>query len=174
MTRLLTGLVLLLLTLGTCMVGAAEDATKVKIGVYDSRGVAIAYGRSTEFIQSVVEKWKADHAKAVADKDEKRAKELEQEQQWAEARLHLRGISTVGMSDILAKVSDALPGIAKEAGVTLIVSKWAMDYCDPSVETVDVTLPLARLFHPDEETLKTLEELGSQPPVPFDEMPLSE
>jgi hypothetical protein len=37
---------------------------------------------------------------------------------------------------------------------------------------VDVTLPIARLFKPDEQTLKILGELKDQKPIPFDEIPL--
>ena len=47
-----------------------------------------------------------------------------------------------------------------------------MPYQDASVEVVDVTLPIARLFKPDEQTLKILGELKDQKPVPFDEISL--
>ena len=72
----------------------------------------------------------------------------------------------------MAKVVDALPGIAREAGVVVIVSRWEMPYNDPSVEIVDVTLPIAGLFKPDEQTLKILAELKDQKPIPFDEISL--
>ncbi len=54
----------------------------------------------------------------------------------------------------------------------LIVAKWDMPYADSSVATVDVTLPIAKLFKPDEQTLKIIEQMKDQPPVPFDELPL--
>ena len=171
MKRGLAGLILLVLMLGAGLAAAAAATAKVKIGVYDSRGVAVAYARSAEFQQSMAQLM-ADHAKAKGAKDEKRLRELEQQGQWTQVRLHQRGFSTAGAADLLAKFRDALPGIAREAGVTLIVSKWEMPFSDPSVETIDLTEPLARLFQPDAATLKLLEDLKNSPPVPFDELSL--
>jgi hypothetical protein len=120
-----------------------------------------------------MEQLRADHAKAKEEKDEKRMQELEQQSQWTEVRLHQRGFSTAGAADLLAKFREALPGIAREAGATLIVSKWEMPFNEPSVETVDVTEALVKLFQPDAATLEILDELKSSPPVPFDEISLN-
>lgn len=168
---------------GVCLVAAAlaalvapataDKATKaaVKIGVYDSRGVAIAYARSPEFRERMG-KLRADYEQAKAKGDSAQVKKLGQEGPWTQVRLHQRGFSTAGAGDLLAKVAGGLPGIAREAGVVLIVSKWEMPYQDASVEIVDVTLPIARLFTPDEQTLKIIGEMKDQKPVPFDEIPL--
>ena len=168
------GLGLVAATLAVCVGPAtAEKAAKprMKIGVYDSRGVAIAYARSPEFGESVA-RLRADYEQAKAKGDSAQMKKLGQEGPWMQVRLHQRGFSTAGVGDLLAKVADALPGVAREAGVVLIVSKWEMPYRDASVEVVDVTLPIAKLFKADEQTLKILEELKDQKPVPFDEVPL--
>jgi hypothetical protein len=148
---------------------AAKPA--VRIGVYDSRGVVMAYARSPEFTQSM-RKLRADYERAKAEGDSALVKKLGQEGPWMQVRLHQRGFSTAGAGDLLAKVADQLPGVAREAGVVLIVSKWEMPYQDPSVEVVDVTVPLAKLFKADEATLKLLDQLAKQAPVPFDELPL--
>jgi hypothetical protein len=152
------------------MAGRAAKSP-MKIGVYDSRGVAIAYARSAEFQQRMA-KLRSDHDEAKARDDDKRMKELEQQGAWGQVRLHQQGFSTAGVTSIMAKVVDALPGVAREAGVVLIVSKLEMPYQDASVEVVDVTLPIARLFKPDEQTLKILGELKDQKPIPFDEISL--
>ena len=168
------GLVLVAATLTVCVGPAtAEKATKpsMKIGVYDSRGIAIAYARSAEFGESMA-RLRADYEQAKAKGDSAQVKQLGQEGLWMQVRLHQRGFSTAGVGDLLVKVAGALPGVAREAGVVLIVSKWEMPYQDASVEVVDVTLPIARLFKPDEQTLKILGELKDQKPVPFDEVPL--
>ena len=148
---------------------AAQPA--LKIGVYDSRGIAIAYARSPEFRESMA-KLRNDYEQAKAKGDSAEVKKLGQQGPWTQVRLHQRGFSPAGVGDLLAKVSDALPGIAREAGVVLIVSKWEMPYADSSVTIVDLTVPLARLFKADEQTLKILGELVSQKPIPFDEVPL--
>ena len=170
------GLGLVAATLTVCVGPAtamAEKAAKspMKIGVYDSRGVAVAYARSPEFGESMA-RLRADYEQAKAKGDSAQVKKLGQEGLWMQVRLHQRGFSTAGVGDLLVKVAGALPGVAREAGVVLIVSKWEMPYQDASVEVVDVTLPIARLFKPDEQTLKILGELKDQKPVPFDEVPL--
>ncbi len=152
---------------------AADQPAKpsVRIGVYDSRGVAIAYARSAEFRRSM-EKVRSDYEEAKSKKDERRMKELEKEASWMQVRLHQQGFSTAGVSSIMTKVADALAGVAREAGVVLIVSMWEMPYKDASIEVVDLTLPIARLFKPDEQTLKIIGELKNQQPIPFDELAL--
>lgn len=145
----------------------------VRIGVYDSRGVALAYARSPRAgIREAMRQMRADYEQAKARGDSAEVKRLGQEGPWMQVRLHQRGFSTAGAGDLLAKVADRLPGVAREAGVVLIVSKWEMPFHDASVEVVDVTVPLAKLFQADEETLGILAELASQKPIPFDELPL--
>jgi hypothetical protein len=69
------------------------------------------------------------------------------------------------VDDILAKIPDALPAVAQQADVGLIVSKWRLDYCRPDVEQVDVTELLAAKFNPSPKTLKTIEELRKHAPA---------
>jgi len=142
-----------------------------RIGVFDSRAVALAWARSDEG-EEVVRQLRAEYEKAKAANDEKRVKELEQEGQWHQVRLHQMGFSTGPVADILAKVKDKLPGIARQERVTAIVSKWELPYAEQGVELVDVTLPLVKLFNPSEQVLKWIEEMKNQPPVPFDKLPL--
>ncbi len=80
--------------------------------------------------------------------------------------------STGPVSGILAKVGDRLPAIAAQAGVALIVSKWEVQFQNPPVETVDVTLPVVKLFNPSEKVLKWIEEMRAQDPIPFEKLPL--
>jgi hypothetical protein len=142
-----------------------------RIGVFDSRAVALAWARSDEGTQ-VFNQIRAEYEKAKAANDEKRMKELEQEGQWQQVRLHQQGFSTGPVDEILAKVKDKLPEIARQERVTAIVSKWELAYSEQGVELVDVTLPLVKLFHPGEQVLKWVEEMKNQPPVPFGKLPL--
>jgi hypothetical protein len=153
---------------------AAEQAkpkAAVKIGTYDSRCVALAYGRSEEQLKAIGT-MNQEYQKAKADKNEAKIKELEQEGPWQQVRLHQQVFSTAGVTSITAKIKDQLPAIAKEAGVAAIVSKWEMPYQDSSVETVDVTLAIAKLFKPTDQTLKIIEQMKTQEPVPFEKLPL--
>ena len=141
-----------------------------RIGVFDSRAVALAWGRSDEGMRVV--KQMAEYDKAKAANNEKRMKELDQEGQWRQVRMHQLVFSTGPVADILAKVKDKLAEIARQERVTAIVSKWELPYSEPGTELVDVTLPLVKLFNPSEQVLKYVEEMKNQTPVPFDKLPL--
>jgi len=150
----------------------AQDARSVlRVGVFDSRAVALAYGNSDEFLQSV-RQMRTELENAKANKDEKRVKELEQEGPCSQIRLHQQVFSTAPISSILTKVKDKIPGIAAQAGVRMVVSKWEVQFSDPAVENVDVTLPLVMLFNPNEKVLKWVEQMKNQAPIAFEELPL--
>jgi hypothetical protein len=152
---------------------AAETprAGALRIGVYDSRAVAIACAR-TPATAAKFQKLREDFMKAKAANDTTQMQQLEKEGQWAQVRLHQRGFSTVGVGSMLATVADQLPALAREAGVSMLVSKWELPYVAKDVQTVDVTLPLVKLFHPDEQTLKMIPEITKATPIPFDELGL--
>ena len=139
---------------------------KVRIGTFDSRAVAIAYARSAMFAP-IMKEWKDKYEKAKAEKNEAVIKECEA---WGPNyhRLQmLQAFSIASVADILEKVKDQLPKAAQEAGVDILVSKWELAYQNPSIEVVDVTSHLVKIFNPDNQTLKILEELSKQPPFPL-------
>lgn len=72
--------------------------------------------------------------------------------------MHQQAFSITSVASILEKVKAELPKIAEEAGVDIIMSKWEVAYKNPSIEIVDVTSHLVKLFNPDERTLKTVED----------------
>ena len=150
---------------------AAQDAKTLRVGVFDSRAVALAYARSAEFMRGM-QNLGAEFEKAKAEKNDQRVKELEQEGQWTQVRLHQQAFSDGPVSSILAAVKDRLPAIAAQAGVSIIVSKWAMPFQAAAVETVDVTLPIVKLFNPTPETLTIIDQMKSKAPIPFEKLGL--
>ena len=171
MKHILTVSIIALLTCVALSAVAADAPAKVKLGVYDSRAIAIAWARTPAFAESM-KQLRADFMSAKEAKDEKRAQELEQQGQWMQVRLHQRGFSTAGAADLLGELKSSLPAIAKEAGVIAIVSKWELPFSDPAVELVDVTSQVVGLFHPGEDMQQIIRELKNQPPVPFSELSL--
>ncbi len=149
----------------------AQDAKPLRIGVFDSRAVALAYGNSDEF-QRIIQGLRADYETAKAANNDSRAKELETEGQWSQVRLHQQTFSTGPVAGILARVKDKLPAIAAQAGVSLIVSKWEVQFSNPAVETVDVTLPMVKLFNPSDRVLAWVAQMKTQDPIPFEKLPL--
>jgi len=150
---------------------AAPAATKVRLGTYDSRSVALVWGRQPGFragMRELLEEYKA----ADAAGDTSRMRRLDQEGLWRQVRLHQRVFSTAGAADLLAPVRDKLPAIAQEAGVVAIVSKWELPYSDPAVELVDVTAKVVALFAPGVMGAKMAEDIMNEPPKPLDEIRL--
>jgi len=150
---------------------AARGKKPLRIGVFDSRAVALAYGNSDEF-QRTVQGVRGDYNNAKAANNDARAKELANEGQWLQVRLHQQVFSTGPVAGILAKVADQLPAVAAQAGVALIVSKWEVPFRGPGVELVDVTLPIVRLFSPSSKVMQWIEEMKTRDPVPFEKLPL--
>ena len=178
---LLNFLVLLAATVGTMLPApAARAATapapaattaKVRLGTYDSRAVALVWGRSPEF-HDRIRKLREAFAAAQAAGDTARMRELDRDGMWTQVRLHQRVYSTAGAGDLLASVRDKLPTVARQAGVVAIVSKWEVPYSDDTVELVDVTKAVTALFAPDVMATKYIEDMGPLPPRPLDEIRL--
>jgi Skp family chaperone for outer membrane proteins len=146
--------------------------TKVRVGTFDSRAVGIAYARSA-MLAPVMKAWKDKYEKAKAEKNEEIIKQCEAWGPTYHKLQMLQVFSLASVVDILEKVKDNLPKVAQEAGVDIIVSKWEVAYKNPSIEIVDVTSYLVKIFNPDEPTLKIIEELSKQPPMPLLEALLS-
>ena len=132
---------------------AQSQTNEMRIGVYDSRAIAIAYGNSTVF-QDSLKPLRAEYEKARQDKNDKRMKEIEARMKLQQRRMHEQGFSTGSVAGIMTKIKDSLPGVAKQAGVQAIVSQWELSQRSPDVEVVDVTDELVALFHPSEKVLK--------------------
>ena len=148
----------------------AQSTGGVRIGVYDSRAVALAYYNSPSG-QPKPQGLQSEYAEAKAAGDQKKLKELEAAAIAMQELLHEQAFSTGSISNVITVIKDKLPDIAKRAGVTLLVSRWDVAYRDPSIEYVDVTMPVVRLFSPGDKVLQWIAELKNQEPVPIDKLP---
>lgn len=148
---------------------AQSKENTLRIGVYDSRAIAIAYCNSTEFRKSL-DAVTADYQKAKSVKDDKRIKEIETQMKAGQRRLHEQGFSTGSVANIVAKIKDSLPAVAKKAGVDLIVSKWEVSYQSPGVKLVDVTGDLVALFHVSEKGLGWIKDIPNHAPLPIEQI----
>jgi Skp family chaperone for outer membrane proteins len=152
------------LALTSSTTSAQSQPNGLRIGVYDSRAVAVAYYSSGEF-REAIKAVKAEYEKARSAKDEKRMKEMEARMKLQQRRQHEQGFSAASVATIMARLGTSLPALAEKAGVQLIVSKWEVNYQSPAVEAVDVTDQIVRLFKLDERALKHIEEVQGQPPL---------
>lgn len=156
-------------TLGAEQSGGKSPGAKVRVGTFDSRAVAMAYVRSEAF-ERRFKALKAEHEKAKAAGDQKRVEELEAQGREGQELVHKQGFGTWPVDNILDIIREEIPGIAKQAGVDVVVSKWDVVYQRSGVELVDVTDLMVQPFDPDESTLKLIQEVLKGDPVPLEEL----
>jgi len=146
------------------------STTKTRVGIYDSRAVAVAFAGSAAF-----NRWlgnlKAEHEKAKASGDQKRVAELEAEGAARQRLLHMQGFSTAPVTNILDQIKDKLPAINEKAGVRVLLSKWDKDalarYKD--ADLVDVTMALVDAFSPSERQRKSAIAIQEHKPISLEE-----
>ena len=160
--------------LGLSGIMAAESPGKnnvQRIGIYDSRAVAVAFAGSDAHKKSMAP-LAEEHKKAKAAGDAKRVKELEAQGKAGQEKMHAQGFSTAPVDDILEYIKDQLPAIRKEAGVTELVSKWDEKALarHKSAEQVDVTEKLVDAFKPSAKQRKTAMEIQKQKPIPISQL----
>lgn len=160
------------LTLVLASSGLAQEPPSgvTRIGTFDSRAVALAYYRSPDGIAQMGEEWDQQHEEAVAAGDSARLEELELFKPSMQHLMHQQVFSTGSICNVMREVQDELPGIALEADVSLIVSKWELSYSDPTIEVVDVTSKLIALFDLDGDALHSAEEIRDVEPAPLEDV----
>jgi len=141
---------------------------KTRIGTFDSRCVAIAYGR-TDFLKNISDLRK-EHEKAKTEGNEEKVKELEKLGPNLQFIMHQQGFSTGSVINIMEKIKDKLPAIAENNNVKLILSKWELFYHDETTELVDITDQIVNLFNPDEQSRNIVEEIKKMEPVPIEQI----
>lgn len=141
----------------------------VRIGTFDSRCVAVAYGRSAGFME-YLNGLRSELAKAREEGNEARVKEIERLGPTSQVIMHQQVFSTGSVRNIMDKIKEKLPTIAQKKNLRLVVSKWEFFYHDDAIEMVDITDDLVSLFEPDAQTLKLVEEVKGDDPVPMEQM----
>jgi hypothetical protein len=149
---------------------AKPAEAKVRVGVYDSRAVAVAFVGSDAWRTSTGKELagkKAEYDKAKAEGNHKRVAELEAWGKAQQVRLHQQGFSTAPVDDILKHIKDKIPEIAKSAGVGPIVSKWDAETLAKykSAEQVDITTALVDAFHPTKERRQVALDIQKHKPI---------
>lgn len=144
---------------------AGEPAGALRVGTFDTRAVALAYGRSEGFLASVRELHR-EAEEAERKGQQKRLEKLEAKGQALQEQLHRQVFGDAPIDDILAELEDELPEVARAAGVDVIVT--GLLYAAPGAETTDVTLQMVEPFAPDEKTLEFIRQLKDRPPVDMD------
>jgi hypothetical protein len=153
-------------------VGLSQEAPApgLRVGTFDSRAVALAYYRSPDGLDRMKPEWDRQLRDAEAAGDSARVKELKLFMPSFQHLLHQQVFSTGSICNVLREIEDDLPGIAAEADVDLIVSRWELPYTAADVELIDVTPNLVALFELDEETAGFVAQIEDVEPMPLEEM----
>lgn len=139
----------------------------IRVGVYDSRAIAVAYTHSGHF-QNLIHEKKKELEAAKAAGDTARAKALDDWGQAQQRQLHRQGFSRVPVGELLIPVRDRLPEAAARAGVQVIAAEC--DYSGPGVVVVDITDELVRLYDPSPRVLSIVKDMRAIPPLSLNEL----
>jgi hypothetical protein len=144
----------------------AQSNAAERIGIYDSRAVAVAYAGSS-FQQAKMNDLVRQQKEAKAAGDRKEIARLEAEGRAWQAQLHKQGFGTAPVDDLLTNISKALPTIQADAGGTQLISKWnepeLKKHAD--AEKLDVTMKLVDAFHPSERQRNYAIEIQKKKPA---------
>ncbi len=159
---------LVLAAVGCVSCDLKSDEPKVRVGVYDSRAVAIAFAHS-DLNEKRLETKMEEMEKAKAIGDTKKIKELDEWGKAQQAKLHRQGFSAASVDDILEHIRDDLPQVVEDANIIALVSKWDKKTLKhyKCAELIDVTDMIVAPFNPDEKQLKAIEQLKNKKPIPL-------
>lgn len=141
------------------------DQGQVRVGVYDNRGILMAWFASK---YNDLANMRKEYEQAKLAGDDERVKELGAMGPKLQRRLHFQGFGRAPVTELLAYVEDQLPALAKELGVDVIA--FECNYSGDNVEIVDITLDLAKLYDPSPETMRGVREIMAQDPVALEEL----
>ncbi len=158
---------LLICTIGCGSQPTAGRGGQFRLGVFNSRVVALAYGRSEQH-DAEVESKMAAYRRAKEAGDRERMAELEIWGREGQDRMHRQVFGDAPIPDILEKMADELPEVVRCAPVDAIVT--GVHHAGPGVRVVDVTEQMAAVWNPDERTQGLMRELPKHPPASADEV----
>jgi hypothetical protein len=136
--------------------------TRIRIGIYDNRAVALAFFAS-RFNPTAGKK--AAYEKARAAGDLSKMKELEAWGPQFQRQLNFQTFGRAPVDDLLEPLKEQIAKLARDKRLSAITM-----YCDftgEQVELVDVTEDLVKLYDPDplDKTLQTVREIRKVKPT---------
>lgn len=138
----------------------SNPTAAVRIGVYDSRAIAVAWAASKHNpVAATMKEFKA----AQEARDTKKIAELEAWGKNHQRLLHFQGFGHVPVGDLLAPVRPQIKQLISDKQLVAITMEC--DETAANVELVDVTEDLVKLYEPSEQTLKWVKQLRDKEPL---------
>ena len=144
----------------------ANAQTKVRIGVFDSRVVAIVFYQSK--FSNVQQTFGALRTKMVEakEKDDKEAiAKIEREATLRQAMMHQQGFGDGSVNNITETIKDKMAQLAENENLNAIVSKWELVFSSADIELVDITVKVADFFELNEEMKENVKEVMQSEPI---------
>lgn len=158
-----------------CLPPETKNEISYKIGIYDSRAVAIGFVGS-ELYQSTdgleLSKMMEEYKAAEAEGNTKLMSELENKGQAQQDVLHQQGFGTAPVDNILQHIENQIPALLEEADVSFLISKWNQEALEKhsGAERIDMTMLLVDAFEPNDKQRKSALEIQKQDPIPSSEI----
>ena len=151
--------------------GRETGGAGVRIGVYDSRSIAVA-AVGSDYYAKHIQPLEEAFREAKNDGNDELVKELEPKVWARRKQSHRQAFSIAPVDEMLEYIKDDLPGITAKAKVGPIISKWDKDALAKytSASQVDITMLLVEAFKPKAKSLKWAKEIQDKPPVPMKEL----
>jgi hypothetical protein len=140
--------------------------TKVRIGVFDSRAVAIVFYQSK--FSNVKENFGTLHTKMkeAKEKDDKDAiAKIEREASLRQVMMHEQGFGRGSINNVTGAIKDKLAQLAKSENLSVIVSKWELVFSGADVVSIDVTEKIVDFFEPNEKIKSMMKEIMESEPL---------
>lgn len=153
-------------------VSAQANSVTLKLGTYDSRVVTLAFSRS-ELFKKVAESF-SDPEGIMQSNDSAKMAVFFCKIFTKQYILHQQVFSRGTTANVLDLLKDQLPQLAKDEGVSAIVSKWELTFVSPDIEVIDLTMPLSRLFKPTGDFDQMVTEIQKVDPIPLEELTVEE
>lgn len=160
------GLVLII-TMFFPIQGKGTNAQTVqRIGVFDSRAVAIAYYNSKYSQNQQIYASLDSQMKEAKEKGDKEAiSKIEREGSLRQVMMHEQGFGKGSINNITETIKDKITQLANDENLSAVVSKWELVFSSKSVELIDVTEKIVNFFEPTEQIKTMVKEMMQTEPV---------
>ena len=153
--------VLFLMIISGSLISYAQ--TKIRIGTYDSRMIAIAYYNSKYFKLMPEVRQKMKDAKEKNDTIE--IQRIEREMPLRQAYMHEQGFGKGSVCYMMDDIKGNVSELAKFEKLDIIVSKYELNFVGSNFETIDISEKLANLFEPTMDVKTMFQDLQNNEPV---------
>lgn len=156
LTFIITGLLLL--------TSESSAQNKLRVGIYDSRAIAVACMNSSMYKNPMYELTPKMKAAKEAN-DTKTISDIEREGLLRQAISHEQGFGTGSVMQYSELIKKGLAEIAKAEKLDVIVSKYELAFTGSQVVLVDITDKAVNFFNPTARVKSIVEEMKKTQPI---------